>query len=159
MTNRKITKILIANRGEIALRIIRTAHEMGISTVAVYSETDVVAPHVLAADEAVCLGPGPSSESYLLADKVLQAAIDTGANGIHPGYGFLSENADFAEQVEKAGVAFIGPGTMAIRTMGDKLQAKEAVNRQRKLARNRRSHFRCKRSIEGSAKNRHATDY
>ena len=127
MTNRKITKILIANRGEIALRIIRTAHEMGISTVAVYSETDVVAPHVLAADEAVCLGPGPSSESYLLADKVLQAAIDTGANGIHPGYGFLSENADFAEQVEKAGIAFIGPGTMAIRTMGDKLQAKEAV--------------------------------
>ncbi len=127
MTNRKITKILIANRGEIALRIIRTAQEMGISTVAVYSETDVVAPHVLAADEAVCLGPGPSSESYLLSDKVLQAAIDTGANGIHPGYGFLSENAQFAECVEKAGIAFIGPGTMAIRTMGDKLQAKEAV--------------------------------
>ena len=97
MRNRKITKILIANRGEIALRIIRTAQEMGISTVAVYSETDVVAPHVLAADEAVCLGPGPSSESYLLSDKVLQAAIDTGANGIHPGYGFLSENAEFAE--------------------------------------------------------------
>ncbi len=127
MTNRKITKILIANRGEIALRIIRTAQEMGISTVAVYSETDVVAPHVMAADEAVCLGPGPSSESYLLSDKVLQAAIDTGANGIHPGYGFLSENAEFAECVEKAGIAFIGPGTMAIRTMGDKLQAKEAV--------------------------------
>jgi len=127
MTNRKITKILIANRGEIALRIIRTAHEMGISTVAVYSETDVIAPHVLAADVAVCLGPGPSSESYLLADKVLKAAIDTGANGIHPGYGFLSENAEFAELVEKAGIAFIGPGTMAIRTMGDKLQAKEAV--------------------------------
>ena len=127
MTNRKITKILIANRGEIALRIIRTAQEMGISTVAVYSETDVVAPHVMAADEAVCVGPGPSSESYLLSDKVLQAAIDTGANGIHPGYGFLSENAEFAECVEKAGIAFIGPGTMAIRTMGDKLQAKEAV--------------------------------
>lgn len=127
MTNRKITKILIANRGEIALRIIRTAQEMGISTVAVYSETDVVTPHVLAADEAVCLGPGPSSESYLMSDKVLQAAIDTGANGIHPGYGFLSENAEFAESVEKAGIAFIGPGTMAIRTMGDKLQAKEAV--------------------------------
>ena len=127
MTNRKITKILIANRGEIALRIIRTAQEMGISTVAVYSEIDVVAPHVLAADEAVCLGPGPSSQSYLLSDKVLQAAIDTGANGIHPGYGFLSENAEFAECVEKAGIAFIGPGTMAIRTMGDKLQAKEAV--------------------------------
>jgi acetyl-CoA carboxylase biotin carboxylase subunit len=127
MTNRKITKILIANRGEIALRIIRTAQEMGISTVSVYSETDVVAPHVLAADEAVCLGPGPSSESYLLSDKVLQAAIDTGANGIHPGYGFLSENAEFAECVEKAGIAFIGPGTKAIKTMGDKLQAKEAV--------------------------------
>jgi len=131
MKKRSITKILIANRGEIAVRIIRTAREMGISTVAVYSEADVDAQHVKAADEAVCIGPAPSSESYLLGDRVLAAAIKTGANGIHPGYGFLSENADFAQAVEKAGIAFIGPETEAIKTMGDKLAAKEAV-----LARN-----------------------
>ena len=131
MKKRSITKILIANRGEIAVRIIKTAREMGIATVAVYSESDVDAQHVKAADEAVCIGPAPSSESYLLGDRVLAAAIKTGANGIHPGYGFLSENADFAQAVEKAGIAFIGPETEAIKTMGDKLAAKEAV-----LARN-----------------------
>jgi len=124
---RTISKILIANRGEIALRIIRTAKKMGILTVAIHSDVDVNSPFVLAADEAVCVGPAPSSESYLLTEKVLKAAIDTGANAIHPGYGFLSENADFAEAVEEAGIAFIGPGSSAIRTMGDKLAAKAAV--------------------------------
>jgi acetyl-CoA carboxylase biotin carboxylase subunit len=124
---RTISKILIANRGEIALRIIRTAKEMGIATVAIYSDIDENSPFVLAADEAVCVGPAPSSESYLLTDRVLKAAIDTGANAIHPGYGFMSENADFAEAVEEAGIAFIGPGSNAIRTMGDKLAAKAAV--------------------------------
>ena len=124
---RTISKILIANRGEIALRIIRTAKEMGIATVAIHSDVDSDSPFVLAADEAVCVGTAPSSESYLLTDKVLKAAIDTGANAIHPGYGFLSENADFAEAVEEAGIAFIGPGSGAIRTMGDKLAAKAAV--------------------------------
>ena len=124
---RTISKILIANRGEIALRIIRTAKEMGIATVAIHSDVDEHSPFVLAADEAVCVGPAPSSESYLLTDRVLKAAIDTGANAIHPGYGFLSENADFAESVEEAGIAFIGPGSNAIRTMGDKLAAKAAV--------------------------------
>ena len=124
---RSITKILIANRGEIAVRIIRTAREMGIATVAIYSDVDSEAPHVVAADEAVLIGNAPSSESYLLGDRVLEAAIKTGANGIHPGYGFLSENAEFAEAVEKAGIAFIGPMTEAIKTMGDKLAAKKAV--------------------------------
>jgi pyruvate carboxylase subunit A len=124
---RSITKILIANRGEIAIRIMRTAHEMGIATVAVYSDVDSNAPHVMAADEGVLIGSAPSSESYLLADRVIEAALQTGANGIHPGYGFLSENAEFAAAVEKAGIAFIGPEASAIRTMGDKLAAKDAV--------------------------------
>ena len=100
---------------------------MGIATVAIHSDVDSDSPFVLAADEAVCVGTAPSSESYLLTDKVLKAAIDTGANAIHPGYGFLSENADFAEAVEEAGIAFIGPRSGAIRTMGDKLAAKAAV--------------------------------
>jgi propionyl-CoA carboxylase alpha chain len=102
---------------------------MGISTVAVYSEADADAPHVLAADEAICIGPAPSSESYLVAEKVINAAKSVGANAIHPGYGFLSENAEFAEAVEKSGIAFIGPGTAAIRTMGNKLAAKDAVKK------------------------------
>jgi acetyl-CoA carboxylase biotin carboxylase subunit len=126
---RTITKVLIANRGEIALRIIRTCREMGISTVAVHSEADISSPFVLAADETVCIGPPPSSESYLLIDKVLGAAKSTGSDAIHPGYGFLSENADFAEAVENAGMAFIGPKPSSIRTMGDKLAAKEAVQK------------------------------
>ena len=120
-------KILIANRGEIALRVMRTAKRMGIKTVAVYSEIDRNAPHVIYADEAVLLGPSPSSESYLVMDKVIQAAVDTGADGIHPGYGFLSENATFAQKVEDAGINFIGPNIHAIEVMGSKLAAKDAV--------------------------------
>ena len=120
-------KILIANRGEIALRVMRSAKKMGIKTVAVYSEADRNAMHVRFADEAVYLGAAPSSESYLVMDKVLEAAKSTGADGIHPGYGFLSENAIFAQMVEDAGITFIGPRPHAIRVMGDKLQAKETV--------------------------------
>jgi len=122
-----MNKILIANRGEIAVRIIRSAQKMGIQTVAVYSEADRYAPHVRLADQAVLLGPAPSSESYLAMDKIIKAAKDTGAEGIHPGYGFLSENAIFAEKVDDAGLIFIGPNTHAIRVMGSKLAAKEAV--------------------------------
>lgn len=120
-------KILIANRGEIALRIMKTAEKMGIKTVAVYSEVDRHSPHVKFADEAVLLGPAPSSESYLVMEKVINAAKDTGADGIHPGYGFLSENATFAQMVEDNGITFIGPKPHAIKVMGNKLAAKEAV--------------------------------
>ena len=120
-------KILIANRGEIALRVMRSAKKMGIKTVAVYSESDRDARHTRFADEAVLLGPAPSSESYLKMEKVIQAAKDTGADAIHPGYGFLSENAAFAKMAEENGITFIGPGTHAIEVMGSKLAAKEAV--------------------------------
>ena len=120
-------KILIANRGEIALRIMKTAQKMGIKTVAVYSEIDRYSPHVKFADEAVLLGKAPSSESYLKMDKVIEAAKQTGAEGIHPGYGFLSENAVFAKKVEENGITFIGPRPHAIKIMGNKLAAKEAV--------------------------------
>ncbi len=120
-------KILVANRGEIALRVMRTARRMGIKTVAVYSEVDRNAPHVRYADEAVLLGPAPSNQSYLVMEKVIQAAKDTGAEGIHPGYGFLSENAEFSRKVEAAGITFIGPKPHAIEVMGKKLAAKEAV--------------------------------
>ena len=122
-------KILVANRGEIALRIMRTARRMGIETVAVFSEADRAAPHVRYADQAVCLGPPPSTESYLRVDKILEAAQRTGAEAIHPGYGFLSENADFAEAVKAAGLIFIGPNPDSIRLMGSKLAAKEAVKK------------------------------
>jgi len=120
-------KILIANRGEIALRIMKTAKKMGIKTVAVYSEVDRNTPHVLFADEAIQIGPAPSSKSYLVIDKIINAAISSGADGIHPGYGFLSENAEFARAIEKAGLTFIGPNVYAIEVMGSKLAAKEAV--------------------------------
>ena len=123
----KITKILVANRGEIAWRVMRTAKEMGIATVAVYSDADVGAPFVRYADQAVRLGPAAGSESYLLMEKVIEAALKTKAQAIHPGYGFLSENAEFSDMVEQAGLIFIGPRAEAIRTMGDKLSAKEAV--------------------------------
>jgi acetyl-CoA carboxylase biotin carboxylase subunit len=120
-------KILVANRGEIALRVMRTARRMGIKTVAVYSEADRNAPHVRYADEAVLLGPAPSSQSYLVMDKIIAAALATGADGIHPGYGFLSENAVFASKVKTSGITFIGPNIHAIEVMGSKLAAKEAV--------------------------------
>jgi acetyl-CoA carboxylase biotin carboxylase subunit len=127
--SRTIQKILVANRGEIALRIMRSAREMGIKTVAVYSEADRRAPHVMFADEAVLLGPAPSSESYLKGDKIISCARDLNVDAIHPGYGFLSENAQFAQSVEDAGILFIGPRPDAIEIMGDKLSAKAAVER------------------------------
>lgn len=122
-------KILVANRGEIALRIMRTIRKMGIKSVAVYSDIDRGSPHVLFADEAVCLGPAPSSQSYLNAGKIISFAKDLGVDGIHPGYGFLSENAEFAQKVEDAGITFIGPGPEAMRIMGSKLAAKECVKK------------------------------
>ncbi|MFN3999457.1 acetyl/propionyl/methylcrotonyl-CoA carboxylase subunit alpha [Algoriphagus sp.] len=123
----KIKKLLVANRGEIALRIMRTAQEMGISTVAVYSEADRLSPHVRFADEAVCLGPPPSNQSYLLGDKIIQVCKELGVDAIHPGYGFLSENAEFARKVSKAELIFIGPSPDSIEVMGSKLAAKQAV--------------------------------
>ena len=120
-------KILIANRGEIALRVMRTAKNMNIRTVAVYSEVDRDAPHVIYADEAIFIGPPAASESYLVIDKIIKAAKDTEADAIHPGYGFLSENAAFAERCQKENITFIGPKAYAIRVMGSKLAAKEAV--------------------------------
>jgi acetyl-CoA carboxylase biotin carboxylase subunit len=125
---REIRKILVANRGEIALRVMRSAREMGIQTVAVYSQADRLAPHVKAADQAVCVGAPPSSESYLRIEKIIEAAHKTGADAIHPGYGFLSENATFARAVEAAGLIFIGPSAEAIEMMGSKLAAKNAVS-------------------------------
>tara|TARA_R110000751_G_scaffold161355_3_gene267052 strand:- start:47772 stop:49214 length:1443 start_codon:yes stop_codon:yes gene_type:complete len=122
-----IKKILVANRGEIALRIMKTARNMGIKTVAVFSEVDRNAPHVKFADEAVCIGPPPSNESYLLGDKIIKVAKELNVDAIHPGYGFLSENAEFGESVEKSGMIFIGPRSHAIRIMGSKLAAKDAV--------------------------------
>jgi acetyl-CoA carboxylase, biotin carboxylase subunit len=123
----RIHKLLIANRGEIAVRIARSAKEMGIITVAVYSEADARAPHVQVADEAYLIGPAPSAQSYLQIDRILAVAKESGADAIHPGYGFLSENAQFAERVKEAGLRFVGPSAEAIRVMGDKLSAKQAV--------------------------------
>src|SRR5699024_7810256 len=119
-----ISKILIANRGEIALRVIRTCKELGKKTVAVYSTADAEAPHVRQADESDHIGSASSSESYLVIDKIIQAAKDTGADAIHPGYGFLSENADFAQRCKDENIIFIGPEPKAIRLMGDKTSAR-----------------------------------
>lgn len=125
----RMKKILVANRGEIALRIMRTARRMGIATVAVYSQADRQAPHVRFADEAILLGPAPSSQSYLKGDKIITEALARGVDGIHPGYGFLSENAQFARMVEEAGITFIGPRPKSIEMMGSKLAAKEAAKK------------------------------
>ena len=122
-----MNKILIANRGEIALRIMRSAKEMGIKTVAVFSEADRNALHVRCADEAVCLGPPPSNQSYLLGEKIIQVCKELNVDGVHPGYGFLSENADFANSLEAAGIILIGPSAHSMEIMGDKLSAKAAV--------------------------------
>jgi acetyl-CoA carboxylase, biotin carboxylase subunit len=118
-------KILVANRGEIALRVIRAAHELGVQAVAVYSEADRLAPHVLAADEAYLIGPAPSSESYLRADVLIEVAKRSGAEAIHPGYGFLSERAPFIQAVRDAGLVFIGPSPEAVTAMGDKTEARK----------------------------------
>ncbi len=122
------SKILIANRGEIACRVIKTARKMGIATVAVYSDADKDALHVEMADEAVHIGPPPAAQSYLLIERILEACRETGAEAVHPGYGFLSENAAFAEALDKAGIAFIGPPVGAIEAMGDKIESKKVAD-------------------------------
>ncbi|MEO7115114.1 MAG: acetyl/propionyl/methylcrotonyl-CoA carboxylase subunit alpha [Caldimonas sp.] len=124
-----LKKILIANRGEIACRVIKTARRLGIATVAVYSEADREALHVELADEAVCIGPAPSRESYLSMERIIAACKESGADGVHPGYGFLSENAEFARRVEEEGIVFIGPKHAAIAAMGDKIQSKKLAAR------------------------------
>jgi acetyl-CoA carboxylase biotin carboxylase subunit len=125
----EMKKILIANRGEIALRVMRACKEMSISTVAVFSEADRNSLHVRYADEAVCIGPAPSSQSYLLGDKIIEVALQLGVDGIHPGYGFLSENADFVRKVKAAGITFIGPSAESMEIMGSKIGAKQAVKK------------------------------
>ena len=125
MTTKMFTKILIANRGEIACRVMSTAKKMGIKTVAVYSEADQEARHVQLADEAICIGPAPSRESYLVMDRIIQACKDTGAQAVHPGYGFLSENEQFAKRCEEEGIVFIGPKYQSIAAMGDKIASKK----------------------------------
>src|SRR5690606_29845203 len=119
-----IHKILVANRGEIALRIMRSAREMGIRTVAIFSEADRLSPHVRFADEAYCVGPPPTSESYLNIERIIDIARRSDAQAIHPGYGFLSENEHFAHRVTEAGLIFIGPSALSIGLMGNKLAAK-----------------------------------
>ena len=119
-----IKKVLIANRGEIAVRIIRACREMGIETVAVYSEADREALHTQLADEAICIGPAPSTESYLSMDRIISATIISGADAIHPGFGFLSENSRFAELCEQCNITFIGPGSDVIARLGNKQEAR-----------------------------------
>ena len=122
-----LDKVLIANRGEIALRILRACKELDIKTVAVHSKVDADLKHVKLADEAICIGPNPSPQSYLNVPAIISAMEITGAQGVHPGYGFLAENADFAEQVENSGFVFIGPTADVIRVMGDKVAAIKAM--------------------------------
>lgn len=124
-----IKKILVANRGEIALRIMRSAREMSISTIAIYSEADRMSLHVRYADEAVCVGAAPSADSYLKGDKIIEICKELNADAVHPGYGFLSENADFARKVKEAGLIFIGPSSTSIEVMGNKLSAKQAAGK------------------------------
>jgi len=125
----KIKKILVANRGEIAVRIIRACREQGIPSVAVYSEVDRCAPHVQLADQAVLIGPAPPLESYLNMDKLIDTAKKTKANAIHPGYGFLAENSDFAKRCEEEGVIFIGPNSKALALVGDKVASRETMTK------------------------------
>lgn len=127
LTHRPFKKVLIANRGEIAVRVIRACRDLGLSPIAVYSEADADSRHVSMADQAWCIGPGPSSESYLRIDRIIEAAKASGAEAVHPGFGFLSENADFADAVLKAGLVWVGPSPQAIHSMGDKTFAKRAV--------------------------------
>lgn len=129
MATRKIKKVLIANRGEIAVRVIRSCKEMGISTVAIFSDVDRAMPHVLAADEAYHIGPAPSAQSYLVMDKILEMAKKSGADAIHPGYGFLSENPVFAQRVSDASLVFIGPDPSSMKAMGDKTEARKLVQK------------------------------
>ena len=124
-----LKKILIANRGEIACRVIRSAQRMGIATVAVYSDADAGAPHTLMADEAIRIGPAPAAESYLVVDAILAAIKESGTDAVHPGYGFLSENAAFVKALGKAGITFIGPKADAIAAMGDKIESKKLADR------------------------------
>ena len=123
------SKILIANRGEIAVRVIRACRDLDVISVAVYSESDKQALHAQIADEAVCIGPAQAKDSYLNADNLIEAALGAGAQAIHPGYGFLSENADFAQKCEENGLVFIGPHPDVIRKLGDKASAKEMAKR------------------------------
>ncbi|HWU88456.1 MAG TPA: biotin carboxylase N-terminal domain-containing protein, partial [Kofleriaceae bacterium] len=124
---RPIQRVLVANRGEIAVRVMRTCQERGLGTVAVFSEVDRLAPHVLMADAALPIGPAPASQSYLVIDKILDACRRAGADAVHPGYGFLSENEDFAEACAAAGITFIGPSAEAMRKMGSKTEARKTV--------------------------------